>query len=1000
MDDGSSSDSDDEFLTVGNKNSGNVDREALVRKKLLESFYGQSADSDSAGQRSRTSLADTKKLGQVQGSRGLGHASVNNSADTKDLDSPYFDVESHTSSHIIGSSVHELLELDEQLTLQVRTLDSTTQNMVYENYSKFIIATDAVKSVGVSVQANKEGLERLSKGMDMISSTSQAVEEDLGSLRDAVAEKIRVKRLLTRLDALLKLPETLREQIKDGRFREAARSFCRSTNILRMHSEGFESLQKIETECSAILFEMVKNMKRKLRHWSGQDHSIAMLESTSEDNDDNLESQNSESFDSLDSEGFQEPPKSIQEIFECSGTLALLMKEKGRSDVDPGLTSSECQEMSITASSRFLERLLDLHQLEIQEAAMNASALPRSVDDSPGDFESDLRPTVHPIPTLVLDGILQTAALFRMSFRDDTREQGHTGEPDRLGEFVDEAYTSFLSHVKSILLEHSLGVQQSSLESREGDQEGESGETYGDIAGAMSTLLLAVRELASALSLPEVGVSSDIAAGLVEQAQDLAGSVTNARVDRMFHELQLRVLKDCLAPFVERITGAGEDQKAQICAIAVSDSMQLLDDTVRSVFSGREDLGASVDLPALKQSIQASTSRFASWLAGSFEVLAGCDSSDWYFSFEACATSLAPDEGNMAERSGGDLSARLNAVGKEDVTELSTQYDALASKVDAALQDLVADLDAKSPYLNHFELALLLWEMCRNCERVFVDTIKLSMDTNVGGGKKGRASGLFPIDDHKKNVVLTQHERAASDRFRLAGSRILVLYCSNQGFDAAQQVCLALRANTSADPEPFPDRPNAGVCRALEIAKKTSIECSNLFGETQRAGPLPDFTNVTPVSQPLLGRNTSPIKGLQLDVERMFQEKIEVYPHPSEELDSSRDSVLALFFRVMIKAIAEETRHYSFTPGAYIGLLVDLEFLRDMIPHYLSESFDVQGSNACGSLYSLLTDTLNSARDRCDDEDAIGNDDIIRLARTALRDFMKLDSSHSFIVVP
>jgi vacuolar protein sorting-associated protein 51 len=206
--DDSSSESDDEFLTVGNKSNGKVDREALIRKKLLESFYGQTGATGpaNAAEASRTSSS------RAEGNRHSVHAK-GSAADTKDLDSPFFDVDNHTKGHVLGSTVHDLLEMDEQLTLQVRTLDSTTQNMVYENYSKFIDGTAAISSVGVNVQANEQGLERLMTGMATINEKSKSVEDELGSLRDAVAEKIRVKRLLTRLDALLKLPATLREQI-------------------------------------------------------------------------------------------------------------------------------------------------------------------------------------------------------------------------------------------------------------------------------------------------------------------------------------------------------------------------------------------------------------------------------------------------------------------------------------------------------------------------------------------------------------------------------------------------------------------------------------------------------------------------------------------------------------------------------------------------------------------------------------------------------------------
>jgi hypothetical protein len=59
----------------------------------------------------------------------------------------------------------------------------------------------------------------------------------------------------------------------------------------------------------------------------------------------------------------------------------------------------------------------------------------------------------------------------------------------------------------------------------------------------------------------------------------------------------------------------------------------LVDDIVRSVFSGGVVLGgdssaASADLPILREAVEASTRRFASWIADSLEILVGDESSD------------------------------------------------------------------------------------------------------------------------------------------------------------------------------------------------------------------------------------------------------------------------------------------------------------------------------------------------------------------------------------
>ena len=142
------------------------------------------------------------------------------------------------------------------------------QTLVYENYSKFIDATDAIKSIGTNVtNAGESGLDRLNVGMERVAQASARSDQLLRASREAVAEKLRIQRLLTRLDALLCLPKTLRCDIAEKRHRKAVKSYKSATEILGRHSAGFESLRSIEAECGDILQELAEDLKKKLLWW-------------------------------------------------------------------------------------------------------------------------------------------------------------------------------------------------------------------------------------------------------------------------------------------------------------------------------------------------------------------------------------------------------------------------------------------------------------------------------------------------------------------------------------------------------------------------------------------------------------------------------------------------------------------------------------------------------------------------------------------------------------
>lgn len=110
----------------------------------------------------------------------------------------------------------------------------------------------------------------------------------------------------------------------------------------------------------------------------------------------------------------------------------------------------------------------------------------------------------------------------------------------------------------------------------------------------------------------------------------------------------------------------------------------------------------------------------------------------------------------------------------------------------------------------------------------------------------------------------------------------------------------------------------------------------------------------------------------------MFKEKVSIYPHPSALLEPSRNSVLFLLFKVAFSSLIEEARFHSFSGDGYRQLQVDTEFLKYMIPHYISSDCNLEGVDACSSLLNLLSDTMAAIGERCTDEASlVENDDVL-----------------------
>eukprot|EP00934_Nitzschia_sp_Nitz4_P004783 Nitzschia sp. Nitz4//scaffold85_size83877//79620//82799//NITZ4_005244-RA/size83877-processed-gene-0.145-mRNA-1//-1//CDS//3329559182//4773//frame0 len=1031
-----SSDSDDEFLLMQQSKGGaggSADREALVRKKLLESFYGTSAVNDRdqrLPETGRDITDDEDEDDDDDEDDGISPTGLSTRVipgQTEDLDSPNFDANAHTQKHVFSSSIHPLLETEESLACQVRTLDSTLQTLVYENYSRFIDATEAIRNIDVSVRAHHQNLQSLEQNISSAAEISRSMEATVGPLRDQIVEKLRVRRLLQRLDTLLKLPSTLRQQIQRGKYRWAAQSYLSAYSILSKHSQGFESLQRIESECRDIIQTLLLQVRRKLIHWSGG--LLAM-----EDEEDASVSKQED--DPLDGESLPDPPQSVADIIECAATPPLMLSQ------DPPLFNTrvsreDCQEMALTATLRLLERHLDAHHIEVQSLQKQQKSTPMAPNPLgtlgepallTGEDGSPVPPTGvpvnsghHLIPTQVLDSILEACTLYSLSFvagNESNLDQGDESKPithdERLAQFISTAFNSFLQHVRGEFLDLIMWHQQQQAKkarAREaspsasvdapaitpGDDDDSSDIAYEQISAAMSTLVVSVRQLASGLSLPEVLVSADFASGLVDQTIGLTEAMVRRQVDQKFYSLRMRVVQDCLTPFCHKVVVSPSDVEAvehprllesvQLASVALSDSLQLVDDTVRSMLvtttPDETELdenvslsGAEKDDTMLTEAVHLSTKRFATWLASALELLAGCESSDPRMMLQVpklTATGTAETPG--ASFRNGDLQA-----GESGLLSEGTSND--RTKVETALRDLH---NSTEPTLN---MTLALAEMCRVAERIVAENINQLIGVHGGaaGGKQRKVSatkgGLFS-EDGKNDAA----NNPISDRFRLAASRVLNLYASTRGTEAAALLCQDL--GTSDTQQGELTGPSPAVCKTLEIAKSICRDCADLFGGDLSAGPVPNSLDDEYASLTAMARRGANRQGLVLDVERMFLEKVAVFPHPNDFQEFRQTTVLSVFFRVAFKALAEYTRFVQLSLQGYHQLVVDTEFLKWFLPHYIKDEVLRDGTNAHSSLESLLLEAAQTGRSRCLETNRVEEEVTERnRARATIRHYM------------
>ena len=754
-----------------------------------------------------------------------------------------------------------------------------------------------------------------------------------------------------------------------------------------------------------------------------------------------------------------DPPKTVAEIFECAGTPVLILNHQSekmitsssrtsdgvrkqhdvidrptsitrmasRIDFDPGLSIEECKEMALSACQRLLERYLDTHHIELQEALFSSADGTTGFDESqvmiePGNLTL---PSLHSvpenttsatasarlIPTKVLDSILETATLFSMTFPSE-----NAGTSDQLSQFVSSAFSSFLQHVRSELLElvmqmtpkdwkHEISGKTDPISEHANDdtETGEEGldehqdsdeKAYEHITNATTRLLESVRQLASGLALPEVAIDLDLASSLVEQAVGLSEAMVRRRVDQKFYSLRFRVIEEILAPFCrkalqERSSSDDEETKEdnvqkviQMGSVALSDSLQLVDDTVRSILSNvksetlqasTSSFGSSEDSSMLKIAVEQSTSRFAIWLAAAMETIAGCESSE-----PSYIVDVKPDSSSDANYEDLSFYNITDPLSRE--TSGDDDID-LRELVESCMTELLDELDNLGTGSSKADLTLAIVEMCRVAQGSVVDDIAASIATHTGiiNKQKSSKAGLFATTPGGGS---SDPSNPMSERFRLAASRVLNLYSINRGYEGGELLCTDLLDLSKEDYNQESTGPRTSAWSLLTVVKNVCYDCSEIFGGSKREGPVPE--NLEDEYASLTMSRQLRTSGLAFDVERMFAEKVIVYPSPFEIVDFERNSVVSLVLKVALKALAEDTKMVRFSIQGYRQLLVDVEFLKFMIPHYVKD--DV--------LRNILTETIKCAKERCDSSAMLQDDtDEINQARASVRDFMSTNNS-------
>ncbi|CAH8669478.1 unnamed protein product [Heterobilharzia americana] len=191
----------------------------------------------------------------------ISTSSVNHS-DPLNIDSPSFNIHMYLDKSFKTKDLSDLISEEKALTEQIRSLDSDMQTLVYDNYSKFISATDTIRMMKSNFSYVRTEMNSLLQNIDSIVSLSGVINESLTDKRKKLSTLTATQLTLNKLNYLVELPVSLRKYMNKCDWQQTVRDLNKAKYILKSY-HNTPSFKSIREDCAEIVTEICARLWRQ-----------------------------------------------------------------------------------------------------------------------------------------------------------------------------------------------------------------------------------------------------------------------------------------------------------------------------------------------------------------------------------------------------------------------------------------------------------------------------------------------------------------------------------------------------------------------------------------------------------------------------------------------------------------------------------------------------------------------------------------------------------------
>lgn len=214
-----------------------LDEKAKRTRELLASFYSPDP--------SVASSSSSKKMASLDS-----------------INSRSFDPDVYMNLLVQKSNLESLLQRHVEMAAEIKNLDTDLQMLVYENYNKFISATDTIKRMKGNIVGMEANMEQLLEKIMSVQSRSDGVNTSLFEKRENIEKLHRTRNLLRKVQFIYDLPVRLGKCIKTEAYADAVRFFTGARPIFEAYGDSsFQDCKKASEEAMDVV---IQNLQAKL----------------------------------------------------------------------------------------------------------------------------------------------------------------------------------------------------------------------------------------------------------------------------------------------------------------------------------------------------------------------------------------------------------------------------------------------------------------------------------------------------------------------------------------------------------------------------------------------------------------------------------------------------------------------------------------------------------------------------------------------------------------